>query len=353
MQWLLLVGSWVAVAIIVGGLMLSLKSNKVRLLNGVIGNLLLVMIFFSLTMTVIYINDRRLSSVFIVLLILILIPIILTYLLSGIMLLWNALIVWRHESHTLQNMLTLLIGLAIIVSPFVFGMIDKYFPSSIAAAITAVTDVIVLYVVFWFLNFLTSFFLSRIFRPSYDKQYIIVLGAGLIKGRTVTPLLAARIKRAKDFSDLQISKTGLAPVIVMSGGQGPDEKVPEAQAMKEYALSLGIDNDHILMESKSKTTLQNMQFSKKILENNDIDLSKGLFATSDFHTYRAAGYARYVGLNINGLSAKTSHFFIPNALLREYAAILLSHKNFHIIALAVLITFSIVQTTTHVIPHLF
>lgn len=39
----------------------------------------------------------------------------------------------------------------------------------------------------------------------------------------------------------------------MSGGQGPDELLPESVAMKMYALTQGIPDDDILVEAHSKT----------------------------------------------------------------------------------------------------
>ena len=42
----------------------------------------------------------------------------LIFTLQAFLLLWNAWIMWRHESHTLANMLTLYLGLAILILPF-------------------------------------------------------------------------------------------------------------------------------------------------------------------------------------------------------------------------------------------
>ena len=48
----------------------------------------------------------------------------------------------------------------------------------------------------------------------------------------------------------------------MSGGQGPDELLPESVAMKMYALTQGIPDDDILVEAHSKNT-RKYAFSKK------------------------------------------------------------------------------------------
>lgn len=344
-------GSWALVVVVLTCLALSMRTNKVRLLNGVLGNLLLGCILVALSATVLFLHNRAFTVVFLVMMALVVMTIILIYVFLGVILLINAAIVWRKESHTIPNMLTLFLGLLIVLSPFIFGILNRIFPSLVVQLISNVVDVVVLYAVFWFLCFMTSFFLSRIFKPSLDKDYIIVLGAGLRQGRTVSPLLAARVDRAKQFRDLQLAKTGRGPILVMSGGQGADEKVPEAQAMMEYAESIGVPRDQILMENRSTNTLENMRFSKQIVSDHQLDLTKGLFATSDYHTYRAAGYARYVGLNIDGLGAKTSNFFIPNALIREYVAILLGHKWFHVVMVGVLMVLAVGSTIYTTLVH--
>lgn len=121
--------------------------------------------------------------------------------------------------------------------------------------------------------------------------------------------------------------------------------------MKNYALQHGMQTYDLVVRDRSRNTYENLLFSKKILEKRKIPLAAGIFSTSDYHTFRAAGYARYVGLKIDGIGAKTSKFFIPNAFLREYIAILMNHKIFHLIFLGLLILldilFFIVQINYH------
>lgn len=113
--------------------------------------------------------------------------------------------------------------------------------------------------------------------------------------------------------------------------------------MKQYALAHGAHVDKCVTEENSKNTYENMAFSKQVLAAKQINLQKGVFSTNDYHTFRAAGYARYVGLKIDGLGAKTSNFFIPNAFIREYIALLANHKKEHIIALSLLLLLSIIN----------
>lgn len=337
-------GTWIAFLIVVALLFLSLKRNKFRLLNGILGNTALLLLIAAGSFSILHSQIIWLEDLMLVVAAIVIIPIILLYFSLGILLLWNAVIVWRRESHSLGNMLTLILGILLVISPLFFDFLKMVLPGPIAQAIINTIVFFAAYAAFWLLNFITSFLITRLSRPKWDKQYIIVLGSGLINGNTVSPLLASRILRAKEFYEQQVKRTNLKPVIIFSGGQGANETMSEGQAMKEYAMANGMADYDLVAETESKNTYQNMLFSKKIVEKRGLDLQKGIFATSDYHTFRAAGYARYVGLNIDGIGAKTSKFFIPNAFIREYIAILMNHKVFHIAALTIFVITNIAVT---------
>ncbi|WP_439819342.1 YdcF family protein [Weissella paramesenteroides] len=325
-------------------LILSMRQNKFRLLNGVLANFSVVLTGITLMFLIELLNIQWLRVIFYAIFVIILIPLAILYSLLGILLLWNALTVWRRESHTLGNMLTLLLGILIIIILPIMRAIDSKLLSDQAVGLyITLVEPVILYLVFWFLAFITSFILTRLYRPKYNQDYIIVLGAGLLNGKDVSPLLASRIQIALDFANKQFEKTGYYPWLIFSGGQGGDEKLPEGVAMAEYAKQHGAQSSHVLIEKQSKTTYENMLFSKKILQERDLNLANGLFATSDYHTFRAAGYARLVGLQIDGLGAKTSRFFIPNAFIREYIALLANHKVFHAICLSLILLVSIIS----------
>lgn len=83
-------------------------------------------------------------------------------------------------------------------------------------------------------NFLSAYFLYQFNRPRRNQDFIIVLGSGLINDK-VPPLLASRINKAIDFYWKQAT-VNTPPTIIFSGGQGPDEGLPEAEAMQNYAV---------------------------------------------------------------------------------------------------------------------
>lgn len=322
----------------------SLHQNKFRLLNGALLNVALLVGGVTMIIGIETTNIKWLISLMLWVLVIISTPLFILYASLGLLLLWNAFMVWRKESHTLGNMLTLGLGIIVIfVLPLLRALDQDLIPQTSVTAYNAFVVPIIAYLVFWFLAFITSFLITRLYRPHYNQDYIIVLGAGLLNGDQVSPLLGSRVQRALDFAQMQEKKNGKYPWLVFSGGQGGDETIPEGIAMKRYALDHGALSDKCLAEKKSKNTYENMAFSKKILEDKHVNLNKGLFATSDYHTFRAAGYARYVGLNIDGIGAKTSNFFIPNAFLREYIALMANHKIAHAVALLLILALSAVS----------
>lgn len=91
-------------------------------------------------------------------------------------------------------------------------------------------------------------------------DYIIVLGAGIIDGK-VTPIMAGRVDRG-----IQLLKQQKKAKIVLSGGQGPDEIIPEGEAMAQYALEQGVSENDLMKETASRNTQENIQFSNQLLQ---------------------------------------------------------------------------------------
>ncbi|MHA8110377.1 YdcF family protein [Lactobacillaceae bacterium Melli_B4] len=284
----------------------------------------------TISVLVVRINDRLITGGYIIIIGLLILSLVLIYYFQGIFWLWNAFIVWRRENHTLANMLTLLIGILTIAFPFVNSIVGHHRFGPIGFFIYTFVLLVIFYVLFCTFSFMSAALLFTFKKPKPNKQFIIVLGAGLLNGNQVSPLLASRIDKGIEYFQKVVKATGQAPLMICSGGQGADETTPEGVAMRQYAIEHGIPAEHVVAEQRSKTTLQNMLFSKKIVEQHHLALNNGIYVSNDYHIFRAGIYARQAGLNIQGLGAKTSNFFIPNATIREYIALLMNHKRFHI-----------------------
>ena len=158
-------------------------------------------------------------------------------------------------------------------------------------------------------------------KPKYDKDFIIILGCGIKEDGTLYPLLKGRADRAIEFAQDQVEATGKKPYFIPSGGQGPDECMPEGEAIKKYLLFRGIPEELILPETESVNTLQNMKFSKRIIDAKKPD-GEILFSTTNYHVFRSGILAGDVGMNADGMGARTKWYFWPNALIREFIGLI-------------------------------
>ena len=189
-----------------------------------------------------------------------------------------------------------------------------------------------------FLSTVACAFLSTKYTPPYDRDYIIILGCGINRDGTLTPLLKGRVDSAVRFEQAQSEKCGKRAVFVPSGGQGADETISESEAMARYLLSLDIPSERILKEDKSINTFENMALSKKVIEENggDIKEKKVAFATTNYHILRGYILSKKNGFDAKGISAKTKYYFYPNAFLREFIGLLVDQKWKHLIMVALI-----------------
>jgi len=260
----------------------------------------------------------------------------------------NAFVVRKRENARLSNMLTLLIGIGLVVFTFLQYILIPFLQYNnvlwtqaemplILRIFTASAPFILAYYFLLFASFLLSSVLYNMDKPKFDKDFVVVLGAGLLEGRSVTPLLKQRIQCGIDFANKQKEVTSKLPKLIMSGGQGADELVSEAFAMKEAAVELGFPDNEILLEDQSTTTFENMKFSKALMEDVTIDQKfKVVISTNNYHLFRAAIYSRIAGLDADGIGSKTAKYFVPNAFLREFVAQVLMNKKTHLIITALL-----------------
>ena len=162
-----------------------------------------------------------------------------------------------------------------------------------------------------------------------NPDFIIVHGSGLINVN-VPPLLVSRLDKAFEV----FNAGGGRETIIPSGGQGDDEPRAEAYAMAEYLLERGLPAELIVPEDQSATTLENMQFSKMIIEKRSDGPSNMIFVTSIYHVFRTALIARKVGLNAQGVGSPTARYYLPSAIIRDFIAILVMFKWWHIVPMA-------------------
>ncbi len=171
--------------------------------------------------------------------------------------------------------------------------------------------------------------------PKYDKDYIIILGSRIKEDGTLTPLLKGRADKALEFGKKQLEESKKTITYIPSGGQGNDEIISEAKAIKDYLLAQGIDKKYILVEDQSTSTIENMKFSKQMIDQSKKG-AKVCFSTTNYHVFRSGVIASNCGLDCEGMGSTTKWYFYTNALIREFIANLVQEKKKHLGLIAII-----------------
>lgn len=297
-------------------------TDRRRVLNGLaffisLGSLWTLLILIGFTKNL---DTLSIVAGFMLLGVTFLIPVL--YVIGTIVLFTTGKTIIKKEGFSLAHVLSILLGIGIVSSSFILPIFADRIESKVILAIMGFFMTIFSYFVLGFVVFLTSSLIYNLWHEKRNKDYLIVLGAGLA-GEQVTPLLAGRIDKAIEFYDSQKAKGITPPKIIMSGGQGPNEVVSEAWAMKNYALEMGIPQEHILMEDRSKNTRENLLFSTELIkQDSKKEHPEVLFCTTNYHVLRAGILAKSLGLNYHGLGSKTKFYFYVSAIIREYVGII-------------------------------
>ena len=145
------------------------------------------------------------------------------------------------------------------------------------------------------------------------QKVIIVLGCR-VRGDEPSLSLIKRVDAAYKF--LLFNPESVA---ILSGGQGKDENISEAQCMQQLLYARGISKNRLILEDRSTSTDENIRFSLQIIETLDLDRNVAI-ATSEYHQKRAANICKKYGLNSTPVSSKTKWTLLPTFLLRELFA---------------------------------
>ena len=127
---------------------------------------------------------------------------------------------------------------------------------------------------------------------------IVVLGAAQYNGRP-SPVLKARLDHAAG-----LYRRGLAPLIVVTGGQAAGDNVSEAAVSRRYLLELGVPDSVILAEETGSSTEPSLRAAAATIKQRG---GRDVILVSDgFHLLRLTIVARRLGLTPHGSPARTS-----------------------------------------------
>ena len=249
----------------------------------------------------------------------------LSVIISTIYLIFNGRQMMTFEGRRLANLLSLFYGLAIALSL----ALTFFFPHFIVLRkMLSLTNGLLIYGSYLYVTYILYGFVYNVLPVIKHPDYIIILGSGLI-GDKVPPLLAQRLEKGK----MMYEKFNNSPKIVVSGGQGVDEPITEAEAMAQYLRQVGIPQEDIIIEQQSTNTLENLQFSKTILDQKSKENYYCLVVTNSFHSLRAGIYMRKLGIKGRSIGSRTALYFLPSAWIRETLGLIMLYWKWHAVFL--------------------
>ena len=153
--------------------------------------------------------------------------------------------------------------------------------------------------------------------PEESREYLVVLGAK-VNQNGPSMALRDRISAAYDYLTAHPDCTA-----ILSGGQGPNEPMTEAQCMYNELAAMGIDPERLWMEGASTNTWENLKFSRELLKENTGSVPDEIaLLSNEFHLFRAGLFARRFGFDAVGVPAPTSLPLLKvNYFIREAAAV--------------------------------
>lgn len=126
-------------------------------------------------------------------------------------------------------------------------------------------------------------------QPLQKADAGIILGAALWNEQP-SPALKERLDYA-----IELYEDGLVDYLILSGGKPSYSRgLSEAEGMQRYLADAGIPQDKLLLETQSRDTYENVEFSKRVAEKHG--LSSLMIISHQYHTKRAEDIAAYLGL---------------------------------------------------------
>lgn len=153
--------------------------------------------------------------------------------------------------------------------------------------------------------------------PTPGCQYVVVLGC---KVNPTAPSLSLQERIDAAYEYLTANPETIA---IVSGGQGADEPMSEAQCMFDELTAMGIEESRVWMEDKATSTWENLSFSLDLIEEKTgvRPTTIGLIS-SEYHLFRAQLQADAYGVETVGIPATTKWVALRiNNYLREVAGV--------------------------------
>ncbi len=143
-----------------------------------------------------------------------------------------------------------------------------------------------------------------------ESATVVVLGCK-VNGEQPSLMLQCRLEAAYDYLNTHPSAK-----CIVSGGQGYNEGISEAECMYRWLVDKGIDKKRLYREDRSTTTEENIRYSGEIITQNGLNSDLAL-VTDGFHEFRASIIARKQSYTCGSVPANTPFYLLPTYVFRE------------------------------------
>ncbi|MGY3742864.1 YdcF family protein [Leuconostoc inhae] len=173
---------------------------------------------------------------------------------------------------------------------------------------------LMLYFVWQFCRFIVSSVIYGYQSKAPTHGPLVVLGGGLAEGYKVGNIVDQRIQAAVTDAN----KMSEYPMIVFSGGQGDDQLISEAEAMRDWSVAhYGVPLEKTQLENRSRNTYQNLQYSSQLLSQQPFT-----FYTSGYHVFRGVLLAKQQNIIAQGRGGFVPLVYRIPAFFREFAGVM-------------------------------
>ncbi len=216
------------------------------------------------------------------------------------------------------NILGIPFSLAVMLYGIYFDKINGFIRkicSNIFGKLAAFIITVICALVIMFTVVTSVHIFSAMHNPPPHETTVVVLGCQ-VRPEGPSLMLWERIDAAYKFlSENESLKC------VVSGGQGADEPISEAECMYNELVRMGISPDRIYLEDKSTSTYENLLFSQEVIKQKNLSPEITII-TNDFHQYRASEIAASLGIENYNISGQTNILLFPTFYVRELCGIL-------------------------------
>ncbi|MBR6676744.1 MAG: YdcF family protein [Clostridia bacterium] len=216
------------------------------------------------------------------------------------------------------ELIVALLGIAVAGIPVFFrSFFEKRLPKRLFFVLESIFAYGMLFYVVTFLCLSAFIFSAGALQADVDDlpedAVFIVYGAGLKDGAPGATL-KKRLNTAFEYMTAIPDS-----VCILSGGQGADEPWSEAQAMKDYLIELGLSEERIYIEDKSKNTIENVKLSKEIIEREGLNGDGIVSVSNAFHIPRIELICSRTGVKSEFVLAPDPNpYTLFSVIVREY-----------------------------------